>query len=41
MSRINDLINDNPFYTKNKKKLDKVGKGMCLAKWTQVNQCEV
>ena len=30
-------INDtNPFYEANKKRLDKVGCGMCLAKWTQV-----
>jgi hypothetical protein len=36
MSRIKDITNDNPFYTENKEKLDKVGKGMCLAKWTQV-----
>lgn len=27
---------ENPFYIKVKKELDDVGKGMCLAKWTQV-----
>ena len=27
---------DNPYYVETKKQLDSVGKGMCLAKWTQV-----
>ena len=31
-----DVTKDNPFYIKNKEKLDEVGSGMCLAKWTQV-----
>jgi len=33
---MSDLINDNPIYIDTKKKLDEVGCGMCLAKWTQV-----
>ena len=33
---MSDVTKDNPFYIENKKKLDKVGSGMCLAKWTQV-----
>ena len=28
--------NDNKFYVETKDKLDNVGCGMCLAKWTQV-----
>ena len=27
---------ENPFYVRVKNELDSVGKGMCLAKWTQV-----
>ena len=27
---------DNPYYVETKEKLDSIGKGMCLAKWTQV-----
>ena len=27
---------ENPFYVEVKDRLDSVGKGMCLAKWTQV-----
>ena len=27
---------DNPYYVETKKQLDSVGKGFCLAKWTQV-----
>ena len=26
---------ENPVYVETKEELDKVGKGMCLAKWTQ------
>ena len=33
---MSDVTKDNPFYIENKEKLDKVGSGMCLAKWTQV-----
>ena len=33
---MSDLITDNPIYIDTKKKLDEVGCGMCLAKWTQV-----
>ena len=33
---MSDLTNDNPLYIDTKKKLDEVGSGMCLAKWTQV-----
>ena len=35
---MSDNINEfeNPFYVKVKDSLDSVGKGMCLAKWTQV-----
>ena len=33
---MSDVTKDNPFYIENKKKLDDIGKGMCLAKWTQV-----
>ena len=33
---MSDVTKDNPFYIKNKKKLDDIGSGMCLAKWTQV-----
>lgn len=29
-------MSDNPYYLKVKSELDEVGKGMCLAKWTQV-----
>jgi len=27
---------DNPYYVETKEQLDSVGKGFCLAKWTQV-----
>ena len=27
---------ENPIYTRVEEKLNEVGKGMCLAKWTQV-----
>ena len=33
---MSDVTKDNPFYVENKKKLDDIGPGMCLAKWTQV-----
>ena len=33
---MSDLTNDNPLFIDTKKKLDEVGCGMCLAKWTQV-----
>ena len=33
---MSDVTKDNPFYIENKQKLDDVGPGMCLAKWTQV-----
>jgi organic radical activating enzyme len=33
---MSDLTNDNPIFIDTKKKLDEVGCGMCLAKWTQV-----
>jgi hypothetical protein len=32
MSKVADLTKDNPFYIDNKKKLDNIGSGMCLAK---------
>ena len=33
---MSDVTKDNPFYIENKQKLDDIGPGMCLAKWTQV-----
>ena len=33
---MSENVSENPFYVKIKKELDTVGKGMCLAKWTQV-----
>ena len=33
---MSDLTNDNPLFIDTKKKLDDIGSGMCLAKWTQV-----
>ena len=33
---MSDVTKDNPFFIGNKKKLDDIGSGMCLAKWTQV-----
>ena len=33
---MSDVTKDNPFYVENKQKLDDIGPGMCLAKWTQV-----
>ena len=27
---------DNPMYVETERKLNEIGKGMCLAKWTQV-----
>ena len=33
---MSDVTKDNPFFIDNKKKLDDIGSGMCLAKWTQV-----
>ena len=34
MAKRNQL--ENPIYTEMEEKLNEVGKGMCLAKWTQV-----
>ena len=36
MAKVDHIMEDNPFYTEGKTKLDSVGKGFCLAKWTQV-----
>ena len=31
-----DQVRENPIFKETKESLDTVGKGMCLAKWTQV-----
>jgi|TARA_R100000030_G_scaffold17197_3_gene11597 organic radical activating enzyme len=36
MAGYNDHVDENPVFQKTKDKLDKVGSGFCLAKWTQV-----
>ena len=36
MGNITDISKDNNVFTETKEKLDSVGPGMCLAKWTQV-----
>ena len=34
---MSDVTKDNPFYVENKKKLDDIGPGMCLAKMDTSN----
>ena len=36
MAGYDDQIKENPIFRETKESLDKIGKGMCLAKWTQV-----
>ena len=36
MSGYNDQVKENPLFQETKEKLDSIGPGMCLAKWTQV-----
>jgi hypothetical protein len=36
MSGYNDQVKENPIFQATKEKLDSIGPGMCLAKWTQV-----
>jgi organic radical activating enzyme len=36
MAGYNDQVKENPIFKETKQSLDKIGKGMCLAKWTQV-----
>ena len=36
MSGYNDQVKENPVFQETKEKLDSIGPGMCLAKWTQV-----